>query len=166
MIPRRSIAMCCYGAEINERGNDESKNSTGEYLLSAIYWRGASADAGLLAHELRQRGHEVNVATVWSGGLPEVEDDAGVRVFRLKKQWRTWLPGMVMIASSDISRPFLIRSRSSDSVDPHVQARCRSRLRLVQLFQCAGVVGHAHSAVDLGARLWLQLRHAHAGLLR
>ncbi len=55
---------------------------------------GAHRQTQLLAHELRQRGHEVNVATVWSGGLPEVEDDAGVRVFRLK-QLRTWLPGMV-----------------------------------------------------------------------
>ena len=55
---------------------------------------GAHRQTQLLAHELQQRGHEVNVATVWSGGLPEVEDDAGVRVFRLK-QLRTWLPGLV-----------------------------------------------------------------------
>ena len=55
---------------------------------------GAHRQTQLLAHELKQRGHEVNVATVWSGGLPEVEDDAGVRVFRLK-QLRTWLPGVV-----------------------------------------------------------------------
>jgi glycosyltransferase involved in cell wall biosynthesis len=55
---------------------------------------GAHRQTQLLAHELQQRGHEVNVATVWSGGLPEVEDDAGVRVFRLK-QLRTWLPGVV-----------------------------------------------------------------------
>ena len=55
---------------------------------------GAHRQTQLLAHELKQRGHEVNVATVWSGGLPEVEDDAGVRVFRLK-QIRTWLPGVV-----------------------------------------------------------------------
>jgi glycosyltransferase involved in cell wall biosynthesis len=55
---------------------------------------GAHRQTQLLAHELQRRGHEVNVATVWSGGLPEVEDDAGVRVFRLK-QLRTWLPGVV-----------------------------------------------------------------------
>jgi glycosyltransferase involved in cell wall biosynthesis len=55
---------------------------------------GAHRQTQLLAHELQQRGHEVNVATVWSGGLPEVEDDAGVRVFRLK-QLRTCLPGVV-----------------------------------------------------------------------
>jgi len=55
---------------------------------------GAHRQTQLLARELHQRGHEVNVATVWSGGLPEEEDDAGVRVFRLK-QLRTWLPGVV-----------------------------------------------------------------------
>ena len=55
---------------------------------------GAHRQTQLLAHELQQRGHEVNVATVWSGGLPEVEDDAGVRVYRMK-QVRTWLPGVV-----------------------------------------------------------------------
>jgi glycosyltransferase involved in cell wall biosynthesis len=55
---------------------------------------GAHRQTQLLAHELHQRGHEVNVATVWSGCLPEEEDDVGVRVFRLK-QLRTWLPWVV-----------------------------------------------------------------------
>lgn len=55
---------------------------------------GAHRQTQLLAHELHQRGHVVNVVTVWSGGLPEEEDDDGVHVFRLK-QLRTWLPWFV-----------------------------------------------------------------------
>jgi len=66
---------------------------------------GAHRQTQLLAHELRQRGHEVNVATVWSGGLPEEEDDAGVRVFRLK-QLRTWLPGIVSDRKQRHQPPF------------------------------------------------------------
>ena len=66
---------------------------------------GAHRQTQLLAHELQRRGHEVNVATVWSGGLPEVEDDAGVRVFRLK-QLRTWLPGAVRDRKQRHQPPF------------------------------------------------------------
>ena len=66
---------------------------------------GAHRQTQLLAHELYQRGHEVNVATVWSGGLPEKEDEAGVRVFRLK-QLRTWLPGVVSDRKQRHQPPF------------------------------------------------------------
>lgn len=66
---------------------------------------GAHRQTQLLAHELQQRGHEVNVATDWSGGLPEVEDDAGVRVFRLK-QLRTWMPGVVRDRKQRHQPPF------------------------------------------------------------
>lgn len=66
---------------------------------------GAHRQTQLLAHELHQRGHVVTVATVWSGGLPEEEDDAGVRVFRLK-QLRTWLPGVVHDQNQRHQPPF------------------------------------------------------------
>ena len=66
---------------------------------------GAHRQTQLLAHELHQRGHEVNVVTVWSGGLPEEEDDEGVRVFRLK-QLRTWLPGVIRDRSQRYQPPF------------------------------------------------------------
>ena len=46
---------------------------------------GAHRQSQLLASELHQRGHTVNVATVWHGGFPEVEDEAGVEVHRLKQ---------------------------------------------------------------------------------
>jgi len=69
------------------------------------YIGGAHRQTQLLAHELHQRGHDVNVATVWSGGLPEEEDDAGVRVFRLK-QLRTWLPGVVSDRKQRYQPPF------------------------------------------------------------
>lgn len=56
---------------------------------------GAHRQTQLLSRELVRRGHEVTVATVWHGGLPEYEkDEAGVDVYRLK-QLRTWLPGSV-----------------------------------------------------------------------
>ncbi len=55
---------------------------------------GAHRQTQLLSRELARRGHEVNVATVWHGGLPEYENEAGVEVYRLK-QLRTWLPGSV-----------------------------------------------------------------------
>ncbi len=55
---------------------------------------GAHRQTQLLGRELWRRGHEVSVATVWHGGLPDYENDAGVQVYRLK-QLRTWLPGSV-----------------------------------------------------------------------
>ncbi len=66
---------------------------------------GAHRQTQLLAHELHQRGHEVNVVTVWSGGLPEEEDEGGVRVFRLK-QLRTWLPGVIRDRKQRHQPPF------------------------------------------------------------
>ena len=36
-----------------------------------------------LSHALHERGHQVSVATLWSEGLAEEEDDAGVQVYRL-----------------------------------------------------------------------------------
>ena len=53
---------------------------------------GAHRQTQLLGHELRARGHEVSVATVWQGGLPAQADDQGVTVYRLR-QLRTSLPG-------------------------------------------------------------------------
>jgi glycosyltransferase involved in cell wall biosynthesis len=53
---------------------------------------GAQIQSRLIASELRDRGHEVIVATVWHDGLPAYEDDAGVPVYRLR-QLRS-LPGI------------------------------------------------------------------------
>jgi glycosyltransferase involved in cell wall biosynthesis len=66
---------------------------------------GAHRQTQLLAHELYRRGHKVNVVTVWSGGLPEEEDDAGVPVFRLK-QLRTWFPGVIRDRKQRHQPPF------------------------------------------------------------
>lgn len=66
---------------------------------------GAHRQTQLLAHELHQRGHEVSVATVWCGGMPQEEDDQGVRVFRLK-ELRTWLPGVVRDRNQRHQPPF------------------------------------------------------------
>ena len=66
---------------------------------------GAHRQTQLLARELHRRGHEVSVATVWHGGLPEEEDDGGVRVFRLK-QLRTWFPWFVQDQNQRHQPPF------------------------------------------------------------
>ena len=52
---------------------------------------GAHRQTYLLGQEMHKRGHEVAVATVWHPGLPEVEDEGGVTVYRMK-QVRTLLP--------------------------------------------------------------------------
>src|SRR5689334_3186296 len=53
---------------------------------------GAHRQTQLLGRELRARGHTVAVATAWQVGLPNVQDDGGVAVHRLK-QMRALLPG-------------------------------------------------------------------------
>jgi glycosyltransferase involved in cell wall biosynthesis len=52
---------------------------------------GAQRQTRLIAHELRRRGHQVVVATVWQDRQPAREDDDGVPVRRLK-QLRTLAP--------------------------------------------------------------------------
>jgi glycosyltransferase involved in cell wall biosynthesis len=66
---------------------------------------GAHRQTHLLGQELHRRGHEVNVATVWSGGLAEEEDDNGVRVYRLR-QLRTALRGLVRDRNQRHQPPF------------------------------------------------------------
>lgn len=53
---------------------------------------GAHRQTQLLAKELFKRGHAVRVATLWHSGLPAVESDEGVPVYRLK-QLKTQLVG-------------------------------------------------------------------------
>src|SRR3954452_3461238 len=52
---------------------------------------GVQRQTWLLAHELRSRGHEVEVATVWQDDLARRENDDGVLVNRLH-QLRTVAP--------------------------------------------------------------------------
>lgn len=55
---------------------------------------GAHRQAQLIARAMAERGHEVVVATPWHGGLPEVEEDAGVTVHRVR-QLRTMFTALV-----------------------------------------------------------------------
>jgi glycosyltransferase involved in cell wall biosynthesis len=55
---------------------------------------GAHRQTQLLGSELHRRGHDVSIATVWSGGQPTWEDENGVGVYRLKTL-QTWLPWFV-----------------------------------------------------------------------
>jgi glycosyltransferase involved in cell wall biosynthesis len=55
------------------------------------YIGGVQRQIQLLGRELRSRGHSVGVATIWSRGAPQVEDDGGVEVHRLR-QLRTFAP--------------------------------------------------------------------------
>lgn len=68
------------------------------------YIGGAQIQSRLLAHELRKRGHDVVVATVWQNDLPALEDDQGVPVHRLR-QLRT-LPGLVRARRQHHQPPF------------------------------------------------------------
>ena len=45
---------------------------------------GAQYQTQRLSQSLAQRGHKVSVVTVWQTGLPEVEDDNGIKVYRIK----------------------------------------------------------------------------------
>lgn len=56
------------------------------------YIGGAQIQTQLLARELRQRGHQIAVATAWQNALPKFELDDGVEIYRLR-QLRT-LPGL------------------------------------------------------------------------
>jgi hypothetical protein len=48
------------------------------------YIGGAQIQSHLLASEMRDRGHQVVVATVWQSSLPRSEDLDGVREHRLR----------------------------------------------------------------------------------
>ena len=65
-------------------------------LLASDYYPpyigGAHRQTQLLGQELHARGHKVAVATAWQPNVPEVEDEAGVRIYRLK-QLRSLGPG-------------------------------------------------------------------------
>jgi len=65
---------------------------------------GAQIQSLTLAHELRRRGHDVAVATVWQNGLPSRENDNGTTVYRLR-QLRT-LPGIARKRAQHHQPPF------------------------------------------------------------
>jgi glycosyltransferase involved in cell wall biosynthesis len=46
---------------------------------------GAQRQTKLLARRLSERGHEVALATPWQAGLPDVEEDGGVAVHRIRQ---------------------------------------------------------------------------------
>src|SRR4051812_45260312 len=49
------------------------------------YIGGAQIQTHLLATQLKARGHDVAVATVWQDDLPSYEDGDGVRLHRLRQ---------------------------------------------------------------------------------
>jgi glycosyltransferase involved in cell wall biosynthesis len=51
-----------------------------------------------LAAFLAKRGHQVGVATLWREGLPEVEVDQGVQIFRMRGLMQRW-PGLFVDAN-------------------------------------------------------------------
>jgi glycosyltransferase involved in cell wall biosynthesis len=66
---------------------------------------GAHRQTQLLGRKLRQRGHQVSVATVWQPGLPDVQDDEGVAVHRLR-QLRALLPSFARGTKQRHQPPF------------------------------------------------------------
>ena len=65
---------------------------------------GAQIQSLTLAHELRRRGHDVAVATVWQNGIPSLENDNGTPVYRVR-QLRT-LPQLVRTRPQHHQPPF------------------------------------------------------------
>jgi glycosyltransferase involved in cell wall biosynthesis len=65
---------------------------------------GAQIQSRKLARELASRGHDVAVATVWQNQTPRVEEDDGVRVYRLR-QLRT-LPALARPREQHHQPPF------------------------------------------------------------
>jgi glycosyltransferase involved in cell wall biosynthesis len=68
------------------------------------YIGGAQIQSRVLAQELRDRGHDVVVVTVWQNDMPSVEDDEGIRVHRLR-QLRT-TPGLARRRRQHHQPPF------------------------------------------------------------
>ncbi|HVD41009.1 MAG TPA: glycosyltransferase family 4 protein [Solirubrobacterales bacterium] len=67
-------------------------------LLASDYYPpfigGAHRQAQLLAQGMTERGHEVAVVSQWHGGLPELEREGEVDVYRVR-QLRTAIPALV-----------------------------------------------------------------------
>ncbi len=103
---------------------------------------GAHRQTQLLGQELHRCGHEVSVATVWSGGLPEEEDDNGVRVFRLR-QIRTALRGLVRDRGQRHQPPF------PDPITIVGLRRLIKRLR-PDVIHAYGWIGYSVAAALLG----------------
>jgi glycosyltransferase involved in cell wall biosynthesis len=68
------------------------------------YIGGAQIQSELLARELRSRGHDVVVATVWQNDVPAVRDDDGIPVYGLR-QLRT-MPGLELKRRQHHQPPF------------------------------------------------------------
>ena len=66
---------------------------------------GAHRQAQLLAKGMAELGHEVTVVTPWHGGLPRVDDDDGIPVYRVR-QIRTALPALVRSPRQRHQPPF------------------------------------------------------------
>lgn len=76
-------------------------------LLMASDWYppyigGAERQTELLSKELSRRGHELSVATTWSGRAPARQNDEGVDVHRLRG-WTARVPGL--FRDADWKRP-------------------------------------------------------------
>lgn len=65
-------------------------------MVTDFYWPfvgGVEQHVRSLSHTLHKHGHEVAIATLWSEGLAEIEEDQGVCVYRLRAsmQRAKWL---------------------------------------------------------------------------
>ncbi len=122
---------------------------------------GAQIQSMVLAKSLHERGHEVVVATVWQHGVPAIETDDGLPIYRLR-QLRT-LPG--------IARRW--RHHQPPFPDPvtvvgfrrliaRIQAGHRPFIWLVTVIRALPRFREAHPAGADCTRLCIQLRYANA----
>jgi glycosyltransferase involved in cell wall biosynthesis len=103
---------------------------------------GAQIQSRTLSQELRRRGHDVAVATVWQNDLPAVEEDEGVAVHRLR-QLRT-LPGLARLRAQHHQPPF------PDPVTTFQLRRLIGRLR-PDIVHSYGWISYSCSAALLGS---------------
>jgi glycosyltransferase involved in cell wall biosynthesis len=83
-----------------------------------------------LSSQLAARGHQVSVATMWSEGLPDYEEDQGVRIYRLK--------GTMQRAA------WLFKNSSKRQAPPFSDPELVSALRKIIQKEQPGIV-HAHN---------------------
>jgi glycosyltransferase involved in cell wall biosynthesis len=131
----------------NPTTGEEQDSSPMRILLVSDYYApdvgGAERQTQLLAHELRQRGHQVEVATIWSPGLPSTEDDGGVMVHRMR-QLRSCVPRLAR-AGRHSPTPF---------PDPVTVAALRRIIRRLdpEVIHSYGWLSYACAAASVGRR--------------
>jgi glycosyltransferase involved in cell wall biosynthesis len=75
------------GASLDRNKVTDRTNVVRILMVTDFYWPflgGVEQHVRTLSHALQERGHQVSVASLWSEGLAEAEEDKGVSLYRLQ----------------------------------------------------------------------------------